>query len=258
MGSSREMDTVARSVAPNRSQKTAILVAQRIVRDIQRSKLQTGSSLPSEREMLDEYKVGRGSLREALRFLELQGVLIIRPGPGGGPTVTAPDSRHLASTLALLMQFANTPFRAIIEARLFLEPITAQLAAERLDEELRAEIRSSVEAMRDAIDDREGFLEENRRFHNLIAWASGNPIFGYLINSLHWITDGTVVGAEYPRKFRKIVLQAHEDICISIEEGDPKKAYAAMSSHMSNTLVYFERNFPHLLERNLAWVDFSP
>lgn len=253
MGNLNSKDTRARSVPIARPQKQAMLTAQRIVRDIAERTQQAGERLPAEKEMLELYDVGRGTLREALRILELQGVLRIRPGPGGGPVIASPDSRHLASTLALLMQFAETPFRAVIEARLHIEPITAALCAERASPELVADIRKSVDDMAANVKEPSIFLDENRKFHDLVAWGSGNPLFGYFINSLHWITDGTVLGVDYPKKFREIVLDAHEAICKGIEAADPEAARAAMYDHMANTLTYFERLYRPQLDQPLSW-----
>src|SRR5690242_15187455 len=107
-----------RTVAPRPpgapKQKAAVIVAKRIVGQIERLRLGPGDKLPPERAMQEEYGVGRGTLREALRFLELQGVLSLKTGPGGGPVVRQPDSTHLATTLALTMQFADAPYRVIV------------------------------------------------------------------------------------------------------------------------------------------------
>src|SRR6476620_12570986 len=90
-----------------RPQKTALLVARRIVGDIRRNGHVAGDRLPPEVSMLEKYRVGRGTLRESLRFLELQGVITLKPGPGGGPVVQKPDASNLATTLLLLLQFEN-------------------------------------------------------------------------------------------------------------------------------------------------------
>jgi GntR family transcriptional regulator, transcriptional repressor for pyruvate dehydrogenase complex len=246
-------DVTPRSVPASMPPKRATVIAQRIVREIRSQRLAPGSHLPPERDMLEAYGVGRNTLREALRVLELQGVLTIRPGPGGGPVVAAPDSRHLASTWALLLQFADTPFRAVIETRQYLEPITARLCAERGDPGLVAELRGSVDRMAGALEDRDAFLDENRVFHDLVAWGSENPLFGYCINSLHWITDGTVLGVDYPKRFRKIVLQAHEGVCTAIESGDGDAAEAAMRRHMDDTYTYFEKHYQRQMDETLSW-----
>lgn len=100
-----------------RPPKAAMLVAQRIVRDVVRDNLQPGDLLLSEREMLHIYQTGRGTLREALRFLEFQGVIALKPGPRGGPVLQDPDSSHLASTVVLLMQMKKAPLRTIVQVR---------------------------------------------------------------------------------------------------------------------------------------------
>lgn len=233
--------------------KRSTVIAQRIVREIREQGMAPGDSLPPESEMLKRYGVGRNTLREGLRILEQQGVLTIRTGPRGGPVVTAPDSRHLASTLALLMQFADTPFSTVIETRQLLEPLTARLCAERGDAELVAALRASVDQMGDHLGDRELFLQENHRFHELVTEGSGNPIIGYCINSLHWITDGSVLGIDYPPRTRKSVWRAHEAVCNGIASGDPDRAEEAMRSHMDETLDYFNKHYRRQMREHLSW-----
>ena len=102
------------------------------MRAIREGRLVAGDALPPEKDMLIAYGVGRDTLREALRVLELQGVIVLRPGRGGGPVVARPDSRHLASTLALLMQFGQTPFASILETLEVSNRTEAAVAAREL------------------------------------------------------------------------------------------------------------------------------
>ena len=113
----------------HKPKKTAMLLAQRIVTEIVDRGLTPGTPLLAEKSMLDDYGVARGTLREALRFLEIQGVITIKTGPGGGPVVGEPGSRHLASIIAMMLQLESAPFRAVIEARTTLEPPMAAQAA---------------------------------------------------------------------------------------------------------------------------------
>ena len=87
-----------------RPPKAAMLDAQRIVRDALRDNLRPGDLLLPERTMLEKYQTGRGTLREALRLLEFQGVISLKPGPRGGPVLKSPDASHLGSTVVLLIQ----------------------------------------------------------------------------------------------------------------------------------------------------------
>lgn len=237
----------------HRPQKTALLLAQRIVSDITERKLEPGQMLASEKEMLAEYEVGRGTLRESLRFLEMQGVLRIKPGPGGGPVVTAPSYRNLASTIALLLQLSDAPFRDIVEVRLVLEPAMAGQAARRIDPEHLAEIKATIDTMAAGIDDVDVFLAENEKFHDLIAWSTGNHLFGYLVESLHWITDGTALGVDYPVERRQHVLKAHTRIYDAIKTKDQAKAVKAMADHVAQFGKYLEREYPQIMDTPLRW-----
>lgn len=233
--------------------KTAMLVAQRIVADINERGNTVGDRLPPERVMLEKYDVGRGTLRESLRFLELQGVITLKPGPGGGPVVQQPDATSLATSLTLLLQFANAPFRTIAEARLGLEPMMAQLAAERMDDLAIATLRDSVDTMQQNLNNQAVFLEENKRFHDVIAQGSGNAMFGYLVDALLGILDGSAIGIDYPEVRRSAVHQAHLRICEIIEGRDPAAASEAMHDHIVQYVRYAERKFPEVLDAPIVW-----
>ena len=240
--------------APNlKPQKTAMLVAQRIVAEIADGGLKPGSMLPPEREMQAQYDVARGTLREALRYLEIQGVLTIKSGPGGGPVVNMPDPRHLASMLALILQMTGARYRTIVEARQMLEPALAARAAERISDSALEELRAAVRRMAEEVKTSEAFLAENLTFHALIARAAGNEIFEYLISSLGWITDGTVLGVEYPERRRAAIQDDHTRILDAIEARDPVRASEVMSEHVKEFGNYLDRRYSHLMEMPLRW-----
>lgn len=236
-----------------RPQKTALIVAKRVVDEIHRAGHSVGDRLPPERVMLENYGVGRGTLREALRFLELQGILTLKPGPGGGPVVEQPDATHLANGLLLLLQFSDAPFSMIVEARHDLEPIMARHAATRMKDEPLTQLASNVEQMRDNLSDREIFLATNREFHEMIAWASGNSMYGFLIDALVDIVDGTHLGVDYPDRRRQAILSAHERILSALQNHDGDHSFAAMSEHMGEFLKYMQRHYAEVLERTVTW-----
>jgi GntR family transcriptional repressor for pyruvate dehydrogenase complex len=241
------------SISSLRPQKTAMLVAQRIVADINNRGNTVGDRLPPERAMLETYDVGRGTLRESLRFLELQGVISLKPGPGGGPVVQQPDASSLATSLTLLLQFANAPFRTVAEARGGLEPMMAQLAAERMSDEQLVELKFSVENMYENLGTQTVFLEENKRFHDLIAHGSGNAMFGYLVDALLGILDGSAIGIEYPEIRRVAVHKAHLRIYETLASRDPAGASEAMADHVAQYLKYAEKKFPAVMKAPIVW-----
>lgn len=230
-----------------------MLVAQRIMRDVVRSGMSPGRVLPPERTMMEEYETGRGTLREALRLLEMQGVIALKPGPRGGPVLLKPNSSYLASTLVLLMQLNDAPFRSIVQVRSAMEPMISSLAATRIDEDALAALDHTITQMRTSLDDQQVFLEANKRFHDRIAWSSGNPLFGYLIESLLGIMDGTVIGIDYPRPRREAILRAHTEIYHALLARDADASLARMREHIDAYERYARRKFPDVLDQVIRW-----
>ena len=227
------------------------MLAESIAREIHRRGLTAGDKLLSEQKMVERYGVARGSLREALRYLELQGVLRIKSGPGGGPMIQTPDGRHFASTLALMLQFVGARFRAIVETRWVVEPGIAALAAERASAADLSALRDCVEALRAALGDGDRFITENRRFHDLLAFAGGNPVFRFLLPALHWISDGA--GIDYRVEERRRILRANRAILAAIESRDAQRAYAAMRRFFTASLAYLDDAHPDVMARPLTW-----
>lgn len=250
-----------RRARPPRRQKTATAVAQRIVEEITHKRYGPGTKLPAERDMLAQYQIGRGTLRESLRFLEMTGVITVKPGPGGGPVVAEPDAHDLASTLGLFLELNGTLFGSILEVREVrevLEPAIAGLAASRQDTEIMDLLGQSVSAMADGLADPDLFLEENERFHELVAAAAGNPVFALLLSSLDHIMDGSRVGVSFPPKRRSAVLAAHTAIWQAIASGDAEEARAEMARHVSAFRRYTYKHYPDAAATPLRWSDIAP
>ncbi|MEV6900307.1 FCD domain-containing protein [Amycolatopsis sp. NPDC051372] len=236
----------------------SLTIAQRIVDDITEDDLEPGTKLASERDMMARFETGRGTLREALRFLEMNGVIRVKAGPHGGPIVSEPDAHDLAGVLGLFLQLKGMPFKALVSAREVLEPELAALAAEAADKDMLADIADSIAGMREFLDDEHNFLAENDRFHVAVAAAAGNQLFALLITSLHLITDGMPLGVSYPPARRNAVLQAHEAVYEAINNGDVEGARWAMRRHMREFRRYIVEKFPMVYERPVRWRDISP
>lgn len=236
-----------------RPPKTAMIIARRIVAEIDRQGLRSGDRLPAEKQMLDEYQVGRGTLREALRYLELSGVISLKPGPGGGPTVEKPDASNVMNSLGLVLQFEGAPVSTIVEARAGLEPLMARLAAERITDEQRDALTESVTKMGENLRDLDVFLETNKAFHDVVAWASGNVLLTCLIDAVDGICAGAAFGVEYPGHRRTAVYTAHRDIHHAILAGNGAAAEAAMRAHALDLTEYLQKKFPGVLAKPITW-----
>ncbi len=239
---------------PARTPKAAVFISQRIIQEAQDAGLRPGDLLPPEKVMIDRYQIGRGTLREALRLLEFQGVIIMKPGPRGGPVLQKPTSSFLSGAFVLLMQLNQAPLRTIFEARLAIEPVITQVAAANVTSDRLTEIGQTVEQMRTSLNsDRPLFLEANKQFHVLIAEASENPLLGYLADSLLEVTNHTIVGIDFPLARRKATLAAHESIFHALENGDGPASMAEMTDHIDDYLRYVNRKFPDIMGSVVRW-----
>jgi GntR family transcriptional regulator, transcriptional repressor for pyruvate dehydrogenase complex len=236
-----------------RPKKTAVLIAQQIVDDIQRRAVAPGELLPPERVMLEHYQIGRGTLRESLRYLEMQGLIVMKPGPGGGPVVQEPSGAGLASAISLLLQIGQAPYRTVIQARESLEPAMSELAALHMSDDALESLALNVRRTRAGLADIRAFMDLNLEFHDLIARSSGNALFRYMIDAMTDILDGTAMGVEYPEPRRAGICDAHERIYEAIRSREPIAAREAMREHLAEYSQYLTRKFPDVVQSPIRW-----
>ena len=137
----------ARRGATAAPEKVAMHIARDIVRQIGNGHFSSGDPLPSEAEMAVSYNVGRTSVREALRVLEVQGLITIKTGPGGGPTIKDPTSADVGRMLSMHFNVRACTFSELAQARLQLDPLLARLAAENVTQEAVERLRDIIELM---------------------------------------------------------------------------------------------------------------
>jgi DNA-binding FadR family transcriptional regulator len=140
-----------------------------------------------------------------------------------------------------------------VDARVTLEPTLARLAAERMTGQQLQQLAQSVDRMRENIEDRGIFLDANRRFHHLVAWSSGNPLFGFMVDALLGIIDGTPVGADYPIQRRVAVLKAHTGIFEALGAHDGVGSMEAMEAYIQEYLRYITKKFPEVMDEPVTW-----
>jgi len=234
-------------------ERAAVRVARKLVSEIRRRRLRPGTQLAAEHRMVEELGVARATVREALRFLELQGALRIKAGPGGGPVVSAPGADHLASALSLHLQFADASFRSVVEARCSIYPVLAAEAAGNASRDDIAALHESIARMHTDTSDQDLFREEGRRFMNLIATASGNRVLAILVEALHRMSGET--SAEWDEKQRRSALRSYARVIRAIEDGESEDARSVMAKSLAAALRSWERTAPDELKEPVAWID---
>lgn len=237
-----------------RTTKIAELVAREILHDIVDRELAPGTKLPSEAEMVQQYDVARASLREALRILEIYGLIRIKPGPGGGPVVDGVDSTDLAQTLTFYLHASGVTMGDVMKARLAIEPIMARQAAGRVDEAMNAALSDGIDRSAEVIDGPDGeYLAVATEFHDVVTGASGNLVLDLMARSLKDIYVDRVGSVVYREDERQKLLQDHEAVASAILSGDGDKAESLMRDHMTDYVHIFEERFPGLMDDPIDW-----
>lgn len=235
-----------------RTEKIAQSVAREIVQSIVDQDLAPGSVLPSETSMLDEYQIGRGSLREALRLLEVQGLIAIKPGPGGGPVVGVSDSKHFGRMATMYFQLDGATFGDLLETRVALEPMMIRSITDLQDPDTMARVRDLVS--RDYADgDDAAYAEISSAFHSLAASASPNPVLNLISSAIANIYADRLPGATYLPDRRRQVIEDHRSILRAILRNQGKNAEKLMREHMIQMGKDVEKRYPGVLEERVSW-----
>lgn len=218
-------------LSPIELQKPADLIMRQIRNLLSGGVLKAGDRLPSERDLVSQFGVGRGHVREALRKLEFYGVL--QTIPQSGTVVTSLGAGALERLISNLLDLDRDDIKALTETRGILELHSAQLAAQRASKTDIADIKAALEAFRREVEAGRTGLEEDLLFHLAIAKAAQNPIMTSLIGlmtpdiiRLHKATRVCEAGRA------GIALLEHEKIFKAIAAHDEKAATQAMSEHV--------------------------
>jgi GntR family transcriptional regulator, transcriptional repressor for pyruvate dehydrogenase complex len=247
-------------IGVRRSRKVAEVVAREILQDALRRKLPPGSRLPPESEMLATFDVGRGSLREALRILEVHGLLTIRPGPGGGPVLREVSSQNFGATSTLFFMAQGSTYRDVITARTAVNPLMARLAAERIADdpgaaaEAERRMTESIEITRAAIDaeDRDWFLAATA-FYLTIADLCGNEVIAIFGRSLQDIYMAHIPAMTFGQDHRRSVVALHERIARAILRGDGRGAERMMRERSKQFSEDVAAAFPGFMDDIVNW-----
>jgi DNA-binding FadR family transcriptional regulator len=243
----------AASAAAEPRQKGAIRLAQEIARIIHDEGLQPGDRYLSEADALKRHGVARATFREALRFLEIQGVVRVRAGPGGGAVVSRPDWPNLASTLALLLQFADAPLRQVLEARCVLEPGMAELAARNASEAEIAAMGGDIAQAKASLGDYEAFSVAYRSYWSRLARSTQNALLAFLSPALRAIVDS---GGFIPDELqRQKLVERLSGLHAAVAARDGPLARQRLAEIEDAFLERLATGYPQRIARPVVWSD---
>ena len=236
--------------AKKRVVKTSETVALNIVHDIVARGLGPGDKLPLETAMLQQYRVSRASLREALRLLEVQGLISIRPGPGGGPVVGSVDARNLARTSSLYFHLGGMKYADIFATQELLEPMCAQFAARHPDRETL--MAPFVDPSASPVEGT-AYHSATVDFHGAVYELAGNAVLALITQAITSIISSHIVSTMDPVELHEQILEEHGQIARAITAGRDKKAYKLTFEHFQAQHDYYQRNWPARFDEIIEW-----
>ena len=218
-------------------------VHDRLMQRIRSGAIPPGAQLPSERELMEEYGVGRPAVREALQALERSGIVEILHGERA--RVVVPTAERLVAQVAggamHLLRSQPDTLEHLKDARLFLETGTARMAAERATDEQVARLRLAIEQQRASMVKLEEFIERDMAFHREIASISGNPIFPTIVEALfRWAGEYYQPMVRAPGA-EDLTLAEHSTIVEAIAKRNPDAAAEAMRAHLTRANTLYQQ-----------------
>ena len=211
-------------------------VIEQIKEIIQNGELKCGDQLPSERDLCEQLHVSRTSVREALRSLEMLGIIECRQGEGNFIRESFEDS--LLEPISITFMLHGSKTNEILELRKIIEPETAALAAKNISAAELQEIKELI-LLLNREDDSEKSAEIDKKIHYKIVRASGN---GLVINVMYAVSnlvdryiEAVVANLFQTPENKSIVKEQHEAVVRAIEAHDAAKAAAAMRKHLEYT-----------------------
>jgi GntR family transcriptional repressor for pyruvate dehydrogenase complex len=217
-------------------------VAEQIETAIASGHYKIGDQLPSERELMDQFAVGRPAIREALLYLERMGFVHLSPGEKA--RVTKPTIHGLVEQLSgAARHFLATPRgeASFQDARRVFESGIAYNAALIATDEEIATLEKALEANRQAMGNMAEFEKTDIRFHIELTKIGGNPIFLALHTALvDWLSLQRFISLKLPGVAEE-AFESHEAIFKAIAAHEAPTAWTAMDNHLRQVFLNLNR-----------------
>jgi DNA-binding FadR family transcriptional regulator len=222
---------VFRKATPLRT--SSDIVAQ-IKQAILSGEFSPGSKLPSQRKLQTIFQVSRPVITESLRVLEKMGLIEIKPGSKGGTIVSNTTQERLSELFELIVQLEEISVSELVEFRLQMESLNAQLAAERREDKDIKKLRARINKMRQMIKEQRewsAIIEQDSFLHLEIAEVAKNKL-SLIFLKLIW-NDLLYVGL-YHDLSEKVeeIYENLEELVDAIERRDPEASYTIMQTHI--------------------------
>ena len=230
---------------PIRAERTFERVSIKIKGLIFDGILSPGDRLPSETELAQQFDVGRQTIREALRILELSGFITIQKGGNGGPLIRTTILNTINNLFLDAFRLEKVTTEELTLARIEIEKVVLGHAIDLADNQDILGLRENIQKARRKLDENIMAIDENVEFHNLLAKASKNHVFVMVVGSIMAVVrdhtsrlTASLEGVKSVRKLSESVILSrnavdiHEEIVNAMLEKDREKAMVLMDTHV--------------------------
>jgi DNA-binding FadR family transcriptional regulator len=201
-------------------------------------KVAPGDQLPSEKDLVRQFRLSRITIRDALRVLESQGFIEIRVGARGGAFVARPDTQQVSESLRNMLRLRQTTLRELAEARLVVEPQVAALAAQRATARDMAIMAQAIADARAALAAHDPyFIPHSVAFHIALAAAAKNQALLFAVSSFRTLFHEALARLLPANDMARRAVLDHQRILDAIKSRDTGGARDLMHTH----LAYFAR-----------------
>ncbi len=216
-----------------KSKKVYQHVIEQIQNMIMDGTLKRGDKLPSERHLAELLGVSRTSIREALRALEIIGLIESRQGEG--TFIKGSVDTSLFEPLSVMFMLSDGKPHHILELRKIIEIESAKLASEKISEKDKKELQKIMNNLRNSENEKES-SKFDKKFHYKIAECTGNYLILNLLNAISSLITSFIKGARWEilvqNKSEDFLINQHQEICDAIVTNDSEKAELAMKEHL--------------------------
>lgn len=221
-------DTLASLEASGKDNVTQLLIL-RFQEMLREGVLTQGTRLPSERDLAAHFNVARSSLRQALKVLEIIGVITQKVGDGS--YLNTDTAAVLVVPMEFLFLLDDTSVEELTELRLLMEPGLAELAAQRATADDVALLRTSIKDLESSSQDRLKLVRSDLLFHRAIFQASKNRAASSLFQTIHRAMAKMILVTSQLVELEH-TLSFHKPIMCAIEERNGDRAAALMKDHI--------------------------
>jgi GntR family transcriptional repressor for pyruvate dehydrogenase complex len=221
-------------ITPLPRRRVSEAVADSIRQAIFGGKLLPGHKLPSEREMAAQYQTSRVALREALRALENEGMIIVKRGFGGGACVSDFDNalRALRDSLNTVVKLGQAKSSHLTEVRRMLEPQIAAIATLRATSSDLEAIEAVVLAQEEELKKGKLSRRYDMEFHRCAVKATHNPVLSIVVNAINDSLRESIFRSKLNNAMRTRVVSNHRSIFEALRDRNAEEAQKLMSEHV--------------------------